>query len=107
MRGDITENQKIEYKKVDITITECMLAAEKQLEPPDMVNKSAKQIQILATVNYYKIIFLKSQGQPVNEPVLQDAQTKLGIQVNSNDPKEIHTLIKVLGKMEKIQRETV
>ena len=43
MSGDISETQKIKYEKIDSTIAECMLAAEKKLVPPDIVNKSSKK----------------------------------------------------------------
>ena len=40
------------------------------------------------------MLYLPSQGQLVNEEVLQKACSKLNLKTNySNDPKEIHTLI--------------
>ena len=65
-----------------------MLAAEKQLLPPDMVSKSFEQIQILATIKYNKIIFLRSQGQLINGKILQDAATEDKVATAGRRPTE-------------------
>ena len=78
---------------MDATTTECMLASEKKLTPPEVVGKFPEQIQVPSKVKYFKLLYLHSQGQPVNKQVLSKAHTKLGINKHSNDPKELYTLI--------------
>ena len=55
--GNISEFGRNEYDKLDATITECMIASEKQLTPPDVSGKSSEQIRILSKIKYYKLLF--------------------------------------------------
>ena len=91
-KGAINNEQREEYKKLDATITECMVASKKNLTPPDISGKSKEQILILSKIKYYKLLYQRLQGQPVNDDVLRKAREKLNIKINSNDPKELHTL---------------
>ena len=92
--GDISDELKLEYEKLDETITESMLSSEMQLAPPERMSKSALQIKIQSKIIYYKLLICRSQGQAANEGVLQAARENLGIKVNDKDTKEIITPVK-------------
>ena len=91
--GIISSVQKEEYEKLDDTITACMQASEKKLNPPDNAARSEERINMQSKIRYYKLLFQRSQGSPVNEEVLQRLRVKLNLKNNSNDPKELNALI--------------
>ena len=70
-----------------------MQASENKLNPPDNAARSEEKINMLSKIRYYKLLFQRSQGRPVNDKVLQRLCVKLNLKNNSNDPKELNALI--------------
>ena len=101
--GHITEEQKNEYNSIDSSITESMLAAEKQL-PFQGHEGSKEQKLIMQQIRYNRLLYCQSLELLYNRETLRWAQETAQTDKQSGDTAEIRTwLIKEWEDLRKYQ----
>ena len=104
--GNITTEQIQEYEKLDNTITESMLAAERKLHKPGLCKYTPEWIEMLSKIRYLKLLTREANGTILNNTVMENARKKANTSFKSRNHLEIvHRLKDTYRQMREYMQE--